>query len=1034
MKHRIAIQILSFNRPEYLSQTLSSLYSNISKDDKVCVLEQTEDLNLKQQCLNICKLYSNIHVISLDKNLGQRGATNVIFNSGFFNDSKYIMLSDHDNIFHVGLTKYCDILDTFPDVWISSGLNSPEHDIENKIDDIIFKSSARAGHMVLRSQDFLSMMPCDLEVGKDLNCSWFAGLDWFLSHWSSKSPGHKRSQIIGCYSGGVEHIGRESTWQSYYDDEHDLSILNWMRTANLYEIIKKYPPRHTYISDKYWYEKLTDVELKQKLNISDIIEDSRASAILSKTLNIKDLSQSNINVIQTKLANIDSLNFASYEYSYGVNYNSNIMEYRFNIFNKDIIVFDYKSSQSPKSIADEIKNDIYNITNIKFVPGDIVIDLGANIGIFSIVLAKLYPFITIYCFEPLESNYNNLIKALEVNNVTNIIANNLAITKNGRDVISIASINFSGGAMVLERDSINTNIDPKYFIINTINSISIDMIFDTFKIPKCKLLKMDIEGFEHEVVPNIKSFDKIEYFSGEFHYIDSNKLNIPVLNKNIKFEKENDPKPESIIDILNTLNSVISGIPYDITNDIKLLTEKIKSKIIAFNYIWPEYGIAFLERSIQNILPYVFEYHLFLNKYSYLDIEANIKNINIVKDICSRNKDLGKIILHYNENFSEKGPKIDNIKFYFNKIINLTNSYADYVWLVQSDEIYTSFDAEDVLNLCNSNKIKACAITNPICYFDSPHWFINPPENFNRPSIINVKNPRFNICMNTNIQFHHLSYVLTKYELKTKFENWGHRNDIKENLDKFNNAFDLIKTNKDIKDIHPINPPIYKSVGFTNASKINTHLFLDWVNYLIDNNKYDGINNFFNSYENYNLSLLHRQFFSCLVSEMIPANSTFIDVGVNFGADLLLSKRISPKLKYVGFDENINSYNSAYLTLLRYDLLKNANIFYGTSKFLIPKFRNNFVDCVFINNIDDPIVLSSTIIELWPKMKHSSIIVGVYDPSNIQIVNIIHKLISDANYISCPWGTELMRFYEIYVNLFNESSQSAIFFARVRKY
>jgi FkbM family methyltransferase len=1036
MKYRIAIQILSFNKPIYLKQTLDSLYSKISKDDKICILEQTEDSNLKQECLNICKLYPNIHIISLDKNLGQRGATNAVYNSGFFNDSKYIMLCDHDNIYHVDLTVYCDILDKYPDVWVSSGYGSPEHDIENKIDDIIFKSSARAGHMVLRSPDFLSMMPCDLEAGKNLNCAYFCGLDWWITHWSSKSPGHKRSQIIGCYYSGVEHIGRESTWQSYYNDEYSLDDLNWIRNANLYDIIKKYPPRHTYITDKYWYEKLTDDEFRQKLNLAVIhkLEDNRISNILLKTLKIKELTQINTTVIESRLSNIDNLDSITYDYSINPQVLNNVIEYRFNIFNKDIIVFDYALSQSPKSIANEIKNDIYNILDIKFVPGDIVIDLGANIGIFSILLAKLYPFITIICFEPLESNFNNLIKGLEVNNIFNIIPNNLAITKNGRDVISIASINFSGGAMILETNSINIKVKPQHFIINPIKSISVDEIFNKFNISKCKLLKMDIEGFEHEVIPNIKSFDKIEYFSGEFHYTDSNNLNIPVLNKTIKFEKENESKPNSITDILNTLNAVISGVPYDITEDIKLLTEKIKSKIVAFNYIWPEYGIAFLERSIQNILPHVFEYHLFLNKYSYLDVETDIKNINLVKDICSRNRNLGKIILHYNENFSEKGPKIDNIKFYFSRIINLVNSYADYVWLVQSDEIYNSFDVEDVLELCDSNKIKACAITNPICYFDNPHWFVNPPENFNRPSIINVKNPVFNSCINTNISFHHLSYVLTKQELKVKFENWGHRNDIKENLDRFNNSFDLIKTNKDIKDIHPINPSIYKSVGFTNASKINTNLFLDWVNYLINNNKYDDISNFFINYENYKVSLLHRQFFSILVSEMIPANSVFVDIGVNFGADLLLSKKLSPKLRFIGFDENILSYNSAYLSLMKFDLLKNTNLFYGTSKFLVPKFRNNFIDCAFINDVVDPIVLNSTIIEIWPKMKHGSLIVGIYDPSNAQIVNIIHKLISDANYISCPWGTELIRFYEIYINLFNESSQSAIFFARVRKY
>ena len=94
--------------------------------------------------------------------------------------------------------------------------NSPEHDFERKDGEWIRKSSARAGHMVFRAKNFLSMCPIDEDYGSktpDLKCSWFCGLDWWLTHWSPSSPGHKKPEIVAVYSGGVEHIGRESTWQ-----------------------------------------------------------------------------------------------------------------------------------------------------------------------------------------------------------------------------------------------------------------------------------------------------------------------------------------------------------------------------------------------------------------------------------------------------------------------------------------------------------------------------------------------------------------------------------------------------------------------------------------------------------------------------------------------------------------------------------------------------------------------------------------------------------------------------------------------------
>lgn len=210
MNSRIAIQILSYNKPHYLKQTLTSLVSKMGKDDKLCVVEQSDKDTLQQECIDICKSFANIQVIPLFKNFGQRGATNILYETKFFNDAKYVMLSDHDNIFHEDLTVYCNKLDDDPTVWWATGYHSPEHDVERKKGYWLYKSSARAGHLVMRKTDFLSIMPADTKAGE---ASWFAGLDWWISHWSPNSPGHKRSEIIACLPGGVEHIGRESTWQ-----------------------------------------------------------------------------------------------------------------------------------------------------------------------------------------------------------------------------------------------------------------------------------------------------------------------------------------------------------------------------------------------------------------------------------------------------------------------------------------------------------------------------------------------------------------------------------------------------------------------------------------------------------------------------------------------------------------------------------------------------------------------------------------------------------------------------------------------------
>ncbi len=124
MNYRIAIQVLSFNKPKYLKKTLDSLITVMDKRDKLCVLEQSDNPKFKEECLELCKQYDDIHVIDIPENKGQRGATNIVYESGFFNDCEYVMISDHDNIFHEQLTAYCTKLDKDKSVWVATGLTN----------------------------------------------------------------------------------------------------------------------------------------------------------------------------------------------------------------------------------------------------------------------------------------------------------------------------------------------------------------------------------------------------------------------------------------------------------------------------------------------------------------------------------------------------------------------------------------------------------------------------------------------------------------------------------------------------------------------------------------------------------------------------------------------------------------------------------------------------------------------------------------------------------------------------------------------
>ena len=176
-------------------------------------------------------------------------------------------------------------------------------------------------------------------------------------------------------------------------------------------------------------------------------------------------------------------------------------------------------SMAVKSIAYEINHgDEYNFSNIEFKEGDVIIDIGANVGMISIYLAKKYPFLKIYAFEPVKENFANLQKNLVLNNIPEgtVTAFNCAVTSDGRDVIMNINPYNRGGCATREIFATEHN----YSVGNcNVPSVTLEGIFKKHSIERLKLLKIDCEGSEYEILYNtpVSVLDKIEHLRGEFH-------------------------------------------------------------------------------------------------------------------------------------------------------------------------------------------------------------------------------------------------------------------------------------------------------------------------------------------------------------------------------------------------------------------------------------------------------------------------------------------------------------------------------------
>jgi FkbM family methyltransferase len=175
----------------------------------------------------------------------------------------------------------------------------------------------------------------------------------------------------------------------------------------------------------------------------------------------------------------------------------------------------FRFNEDDISMFNEIFGDNYKVIEkgVIFEPNDIVIDIGANIGMFSILFAKLHPYITIYAIEPVAETYIKLYQNIKLNNLTNIIPINTAISGGEKIKRIIYQSDGLGGASSYVKDM--HDLSKKTTIYT--GCITLDELIVELNIKSCKMLKIDCEGAEYDILYNSKLLERINYLVGEFH-------------------------------------------------------------------------------------------------------------------------------------------------------------------------------------------------------------------------------------------------------------------------------------------------------------------------------------------------------------------------------------------------------------------------------------------------------------------------------------------------------------------------------------
>ena len=197
------------------------------------------------------------------------------------------------------------------------------------------------------------------------------------------------------------------------------------------------------------------------------------------------------------------------------------------------------------------------------------IDIGANIGWFSLILGKSYPNARIISFEPIKESFNYLISNLTVNNIKNVETYCKAVMEKSGTV----KFFFSPESSVLSSAENILSYEKASEVL--VESVTIDEFLSERDQVNVEMLKCDVEGAEYNVIlGGINMIKKstpviiLELFhewSKKFNYHPNEVLNF-LLNLGY----------EAFLPLNEGLEKVISYIPEDFSRQNYFFLHKVK--------------------------------------------------------------------------------------------------------------------------------------------------------------------------------------------------------------------------------------------------------------------------------------------------------------------------------------------------------------------------------------------------------------------------------------------------------------------------
>jgi FkbM family methyltransferase len=204
------------------------------------------------------------------------------------------------------------------------------------------------------------------------------------------------------------------------------------------------------------------------------------------------------------------------------------------------------------------ENNHFLLNDFSAEDAKLVLDIGANEGLYALRVANANPSAQIICIEPNPLAFEILVKNLENNRVQNVTPINRAISSDGRavDMEFVPQIHSIGGAKLREVD--RPWLKDDFIHKQKIESVTVGQIFSQHSLENVDILKIDVEGMEDEIVEDLDPVAKrirrivVERHSKDLRDIVINRL----LSLGFELIYEEDPSFEQYYGDLYFLNSI----------------------------------------------------------------------------------------------------------------------------------------------------------------------------------------------------------------------------------------------------------------------------------------------------------------------------------------------------------------------------------------------------------------------------------------------------------------------------------------------